>query len=126
MESASGLRDVLLECWKPVMERYRVVAGLLRMEVQENEDVMVKKGWAAEFVCRPMGDMAESAMLVGPGNCGDVVRVVVAVIEVMVEGSGYWESVDRIRRLSGGERRGRRGEGKRDWRLGLKEGSWIA
>ena len=106
-----GMRDVLLAYGTPVMDRYRgEMSKLLRNALKKNETALVEKGWDAEFVHGPMADMAASAVLAGRGNSGDVVRVVVAIVEVLFEGSGFEEDVDRDRtafwRGSAGRREG--------------------
>ena len=91
-----GLRDMLLAYGTPVMDRYRgELANLLKNELKKNEVALVDKGWDADFVHGPMADIAASAVLSGRGNSGDVVRVVVAIVEVSLEGSEYEKDVDR-------------------------------
>ena len=91
-----GLRDILLAYGTPIMNRHRSdFAKLLKSEVVRNEAALVKRGWALDFVHGPMADMAESAILSGGGNSGDVVRIVVAIIEVLIERLGFDEVVDR-------------------------------
>lgn len=41
--------------------------------------------WAPELVDGPMASMAESAILSGTGNSGDIARIVVAIIECLLE-----------------------------------------
>ena len=91
-----GLKDVLLAYGTPIMNRHRgEMAKFLRTELRRNEAALVEKGWAPEFLHGPMADMAESAILSGRGNSGDVVRIVVAVIEVLIECNGFGEAVNR-------------------------------
>ncbi|MCJ1271208.1 hypothetical protein MMC22_011108 [Lobaria immixta] len=90
-----GFRDVLLAFGTPIMNRHRgELAMLLKTRFRENEAALVKRGWAPEFVQGPMADMLESALLSGRGNSGDLVRIVVAVIEVLVERNRSGEAVD--------------------------------
>ena len=83
-----GMRDVLLAYGKPIMDRYRArLAATIKTgveEVEEMKQALVKRGWEPEFVHSSMGDLAESSILSGGGNSGDLVRVVVAIVECLV------------------------------------------
>jgi hypothetical protein len=81
-----GLKDVLLAYGKPVMNRHRTrLAATLKNTAKESEIALVEKGWDAEFVRSSMGDMAESSIMAGTGNSGDLVRIVIAMVEVLLE-----------------------------------------
>ncbi|TVY45933.1 hypothetical protein LOCC1_G002762 [Lachnellula occidentalis] len=83
-----GLKDVLLAYGKPVMDRHRNrLAAILKCVAKERESALVEKGWDAEFVQSSMGDMAESSIMAGAGNSGDLVRIVIALVEVLLEHS---------------------------------------
>jgi hypothetical protein len=84
-----GLKDVLLAYGKPVMDQYRVkFASALQATVPVCRSALVQRGWAPELVDGPMASMAESAILSGIGNSGDVVRIVVAIVECQLERVG--------------------------------------
>ena len=81
-----GMRDILLAYGKPTMNRYRVLlASVVKEGVNSVEADLVQRGWNADFVKDAMGDLAESAVLSGSGNSGDMVRVVVAIAECLIE-----------------------------------------
>ena len=83
-----GLKDVLLAYGKPVMNRHRTrLAAMLKNTTKESESALVEKGWEAEFVRSSMGDIAESSIMAGAGNSGDLVRIVIAMVEVLLERS---------------------------------------
>ena len=83
-----GLKDTLLAYGRPTMNRHRRrLASMLKRVAEEKFSSLVKKGWDAKFVKSSMGDMAESSIMAGVGNSGDLVRVVIAVLEVLIEHS---------------------------------------
>ena len=83
-----GMRDILLAYGKPIMDRYRTqVATMVKEGVKSVESALVGKGWNPDLVKESMGDLAESTILSGSGNSGDMVRVVVAIVECLVEDS---------------------------------------
>ncbi|KAF8852040.1 hypothetical protein BDZ45DRAFT_600573 [Acephala macrosclerotiorum] len=90
-----GLKDVLLAYGKPTMNQYREqLALLLKAETLTNRVALIKKGWAPEIVDGAMASMAESAILSGAGNSGDVVRIVVAIVECLLEKSGLEKKIN--------------------------------
>lgn len=90
-----GLKDILLAYGKPVMNRYRTqLASLFTARFPTVRDLLVKKGWAPELTDGSMAGMAESAILAGGGNSGDVVRIVVAIVETWLEQSGFVGIID--------------------------------
>ena len=83
-----GMRDILLAYGKVTMDRYRSqLAAVVKEKVKYIETALVEKGWDADFVRDSMGDLAESAILSGGGNSGDLVRVVVAIVKCLVDAS---------------------------------------
>jgi len=81
-----GLKDILLARGKPVMNQYRMqLASVFQAGVAANRAALIERGWAPELVDGPMASMAESAILSGSGNSGDVVRIVVAIVECLLE-----------------------------------------
>lgn len=80
-----GMRDILLAYGKSVMNDCRTqLAICVSATVISSRDILIEKGWAAELVDGPMASMAESAILSGGGNDGDVVRMVVAIVECLI------------------------------------------
>ncbi|TVY13460.1 hypothetical protein LARI1_G008129 [Lachnellula arida] len=93
-----GLKDILLAYGKPVMNRRRSrLAAMLKCVAKERESTLVEKGWDAEFVRNFMGDMAESSIMAGAGNSGDLVRIVIALVEVLLEHSQVGRSKNKDR-----------------------------
>jgi len=83
-----GLRDILLAFGQRVMDAYRnLLAAKLKNAIRDFETALIARGWDADFVRGPMGEMAESSVMAGGGNSGDLVRVVVAAAEVLLEHS---------------------------------------
>ena len=75
-----GMRDILLEFGKPVMDEFRSdLAVLLKQTIADNPAALEDIGWNHEFVRKSMGDMASSAIMDGSGDSGDLVRVVTDV-----------------------------------------------
>jgi hypothetical protein len=75
-----GMRDILLEFGKPVMDEFRSdLAVLLKQTIADNPTALEDIGWNHEFVRKSMGDMASSAIMDGSGDSGDLVRVVTDV-----------------------------------------------
>jgi hypothetical protein len=80
-----GMRDILLAYSKPTMDRFRSqLASLLKRTVSSQPHLLERKGWESNFVRNSMGEIAESAILLGKGNSGDLVRVVTDIMLVMV------------------------------------------
>jgi hypothetical protein len=80
-----GMRDILLAYSKPTMDRFRSrLASLLKRSVSSRPHLLERKGWESNFVCNSMGKIAESAVLLGKGNSGDLVRVVTDIMLIMV------------------------------------------
>ncbi|CAG8950070.1 hypothetical protein HYFRA_00008303 [Hymenoscyphus fraxineus] len=82
-----GLRDILLAYGTPVMDHYRVKLGAMLKDISKLESVLVTMGWEFNFVHESMGEMAQSSIISGGGNSGDLVRVVVAIVEAWLEKS---------------------------------------
>lgn len=77
-----GLRDILLAYGTSVMNLYRSQLGTkLKEGLSTVEGSLVKMGWDENFVHDSMGEMAQSSILSAGGNSGDLVRVVVAIVE---------------------------------------------
>lgn len=90
-----GLKDVLLAHGKPVMNQYRVkLASGFQAGVLASRAALIERGWASEFVDGPMASMAELAILSGSGNSGDVVRIVVAIVECLLQRVGMVDKVN--------------------------------
>lgn len=90
-----GLKDILLAIGKPIMKRYRQkFASIVKKAVNPSiKESLVKGGWALEFVEGPMASIAESAILSESGNNGDVVRIVVGIVECIWEQSNVEDKV---------------------------------
>lgn len=72
-----GMRDILLEFGKSVMNEFRLsFAVLLKQYIADNPAALEVIGWNPEFVRKSMGEMASSAVMDGSGDSGDLVRVV--------------------------------------------------
>ncbi|CAG8984011.1 hypothetical protein HYALB_00009021 [Hymenoscyphus albidus] len=82
-----GLRDILLAYGTPVMDHYRVKLGAMLKDISKFESILVTMGWEVNFVHDSMGEMAQSSIISGGGNSGDLVRVVVAIVEAWLETS---------------------------------------
>lgn len=81
-----GMRDILLAYSKPTMDRFRSqLAALLKQTVSSQPHLLERKGWESNFVRKSMGEMAASAVLLGKGNSGDLVRVVTDIIHALVD-----------------------------------------
>ena len=90
-----GLKDVLLAYGKPIMNQYRFqTASALKVGVAASRAALIERGWASELVDGPMASMAESAILSGSGNSGDVVRIVVAIVECLLQCEGIVDEVN--------------------------------
>lgn len=90
-----GLKDILLAYGKSIMNRYREqVALLLRAETLTSRAALIQRGWAPELVDGTMASMADSAILSGIGNSGDVVRIVIAIVECLLERTGLGGKVN--------------------------------
>jgi hypothetical protein len=84
-----GMRDILVAYGKPVMDRYRAHLGnTLKNRMAEVEKTLIVNGWNEGFVQNTMGDMAESSILSGGGNSGDLVRIVVAIVDALFDIAG--------------------------------------
>lgn len=80
-----GMRDLLVEYAKPVMDAHRQqLADLLQKTVEDKANQLNARGWDSHFVRNNMGYMAASAILAGEGNSGDSVRVVTDIVAVLV------------------------------------------
>ncbi|TVY50729.1 hypothetical protein LCER1_G006125 [Lachnellula cervina] len=91
-----GLKDMLLVYGKPAMNRHRCdLAIMLKYVAKERESVLVEKGWDAQFVRNYMGGMAESSIMAGAGSSGDLVRIVIALVEVLLEDSQVGRSKNK-------------------------------
>jgi len=81
-----GMRDLLVAYGKPIMNQFRAeFAAAIKEEVEKCAIPLVKRGWQPDFVSGPMADMAHSAIMAGVGNSADLVRVVVAIVEALLE-----------------------------------------
>ncbi|EPE27491.1 hypothetical protein GLAREA_04282 [Glarea lozoyensis ATCC 20868] len=84
-----GMRDILVAYGKSVMDQYRTAfAAFLQQNVVNVETTLMRKGWNKEFIHSSMGDMAQSSVLSGGGNSGDLVRIVVGIVDAILEMSG--------------------------------------
>jgi len=82
-----GMRDILLAYSRPTMDRFRSqLADLLKRTVSSSPHLLERKGWEGNFVRNSMGEMAASAVLLGKGNSGDLVRVVTDITLALVDG----------------------------------------
>jgi hypothetical protein len=91
-----GMRDILLAYSKPTMDRFRLaLANLLKDFVSSHPDLLERQGWESNFVRTSMGEMAASAILLGKGNSGDLVRV---VTDIMLARANEWtvEQLDEV------------------------------
>jgi len=85
-----GMRDILLEYSKPIMNRFRrQLAELLKNSVlsQSTKQALIEKYWKEPFVSDNMGEMAASAVRLGGGDSGDSVRVVTDIMYVLFKGT---------------------------------------
>ena len=85
-----GMRDILLEYSKPIMNRFRRQLGeLLKNSVlsQSTKQALLEKDWKEPFISDNMGDMAASAVRLGGGDSGDSVRVVTDIMYVLFKGN---------------------------------------
>ena len=81
-----GMRDILLAYSRSTVDLYRSqVATMVKERVRSVGNALVRKGWNTDFVKESMGDLAESAILSGGGNSGELVRVVVAIVECIAK-----------------------------------------
>jgi hypothetical protein len=48
------------------------------------EEVLVEKGWDTNFLRNSMSEMVISSIMSGNGNSGDLVRVVIGVVQVLL------------------------------------------
>jgi hypothetical protein len=103
-----GMRDILLAYSKPTMDRFRSqLAALLKRTVAEKQHLLERKGWESNFVRNSMGEMAASAILLGKGNSGDLVRVVTDIMRALVDDWGmdrldethFWRLAGRDKEL---------------------------
>jgi hypothetical protein len=99
-----GLRDILIEFGKPVMDEYRtVLAATLKQAVKDRPEWFEARGWHSSFIKENMGEMASASILAGGGNSGDVVRVVTDVAVLLTENATisrldetvFWRSTHR-------------------------------
>lgn len=91
-----GMRDILLAYSKPTMDRFRpALANLLKDFVSSHPHLLERQGWESNFVRTSMGEMAASAVLLGKGNSGDLVRV---VTDIMLARANEWtvEQLDEV------------------------------
>jgi len=73
------------------MNQYRVkLASVFQTGVSASRATLIRRGWASELVDGSMASLAESAILSGSGNSGDVVRIVVAIVECLLQ--NVWTS----------------------------------
>ncbi|KAG4443337.1 hypothetical protein IFR05_001206 [Cadophora sp. M221] len=90
-----GLKDVLLAYGKPTMSLCRKnLADVVEAEILTSATALIKRGWEADFVRGPMAGMAASAILSGVGNSGDLVRIVTAAAECMIERMGLSDQIN--------------------------------
>ncbi|KAI4636350.1 hypothetical protein J4E83_001304 [Alternaria metachromatica] len=103
-----GMRDILLAYSKATMDRFRSqLAALLKRTVAENQHLLERKGWESSFVRNSMGEMAASAILLGKGNSGDLVRVVTDIMRALVDDwsmdhldeTHFWRLADQDKEL---------------------------
>ena len=77
------------------MNQYRVqLASVFQAGVPASRAALIERGWASGLVDGPMASMAESAILSGSGNSGDVVRIVVAIVECLLQRVGMVDKVN--------------------------------
>lgn len=90
-----GFKDVLLAFGKPVMNKYRMqFAAGLQAGFPTCRAALVERGWSPDLVVGPMASMAEAAILSGNGNSGDLVRIVVAIVECLLQRAGIADKVN--------------------------------
>ncbi|KAI4672690.1 uncharacterized protein J4E78_001192 [Alternaria triticimaculans] len=103
-----GMRDILLAYSKATMDRFRSqLAALLKRTVAEKQQLLERKGWESSFVRNSMGEMAASAILLGKGNSGDLVRVVTDIMRALVDDwsmdhldeTHFWRLADQDKEL---------------------------
>lgn len=91
-----GMKDILLAYGKPVMNRSRAqLAATLANGVREIEGALVERGWDVDFVHGSMAVMTESSVISGGGNSGDMVRIVVDIVNVMLERPQVGHSINK-------------------------------
>jgi hypothetical protein len=104
-----GMRDILIAYSKPTMDRFRSeLAALLKRTVSTKPYLLERKGWESNFVRSSMGEMAASAVLLGKGNSGDLVRVVTDIMLALVDEWGmdhldevhFWRLPDEEKELN--------------------------
>jgi hypothetical protein len=79
-----GMKDLLLAYGKPVMNHYRTIfVDVLKGSVPALESILMMKGWDKSFIETSMADMASSSILSGEGNSGDLVRIVVSIVDAL-------------------------------------------
>lgn len=67
------------------MDQFRSqLAALLKRTVTSQPHLLERQGWESNFVRNSMGEMAASAVLLGKGNSGDLVRVVTDIMLALV------------------------------------------
>jgi hypothetical protein len=91
------------------MDRFRSeLAALLKRTVSTKPYLLERKGWESNFVRSSMGEMAASAVLLGKGNSGDLVRVVTDIMLALVDEWGmdhldevhFWRLPDEEKELN--------------------------
>jgi len=95
-----GLKDILVAYGKPIMDSYRLkLAHTLMSAVRDHEKALVERGWDADFVHDCFEDMAETSILAGRGSDGDMVRIVVDIVEILMESSEKGSGMNRDQTL---------------------------
>jgi hypothetical protein len=85
---------------KPIMYSYWLkLAHTLMSTVKDHEEALVERGWDADFVHDCFEDMAETSILAGRGSGGDMVRIVVDIVEILMESSEKGSGMNRDQTL---------------------------
>lgn len=82
-----GLRDILLAFGTATINQYRrSLATVVKRAVKTHRRELFARGWNLEFVLGPMAKLAASSIMEGGGKSPDMVRVVVAIVEILCFG----------------------------------------
>jgi hypothetical protein len=80
------MREIHPAYSKPTVDRCRrQLAALLKRTFSSQPHLLEWKGWESNFVRNSMCEMAVSAVLLGKGNSGDLVRVVMDIMRGSVD-----------------------------------------
>lgn len=85
-----GMQCLLVAYAKPIMDLYReILASKFQNAVttEQNQQTLISWGWAKDFIRNHMGGSAANSVRQSGGDCGDNVRIVTAIAELLVQGS---------------------------------------